>query len=154
VTNLELLDYEWMRQLITIILLLPTLTSFAQDKRSSDTTVCIFVTDPVPSYPGGIDSLRAFIKKNLKYPKGRVDYVGTVYVGFLVQEDGSTTDFKVIKGLCEVCDKNAIETLEKMPKWIPALIDEKPIRTRMIVPVKYELYTAQPRQRHISTSCN
>jgi Gram-negative bacterial TonB protein C-terminal len=93
----------------------------------------------MPSYPGGIDSLKTFIKKNLKYQEGRTDYVGVVYVGFTVKEDGSTTDFKVVRGLCDICDKNAIETLEKMPKWIPALIDDKPTRSRMVFPVKYEL---------------
>jgi periplasmic protein TonB len=128
-----------MRRLTIILLTLLSSTSFGQAKDALDSTDGILVTNPMPSYPGGIDSLRTFITKNLKYPKGRVDYVGVVYVGFTVREDGSATDFKVVKGLCDICDKNAIETLEKMPKWVPAILDNKPTRTRMILPVKYEL---------------
>jgi periplasmic protein TonB len=128
-----------MRQLTTIILICFTLTSFGQDKDSTETTNYMFVSDPMPSYPGGIDSLRTVIKRNLKYPKGKVDYAGVVYVEFVVTEDGSTTDFKVVKGLCDICDKNAIETLKKMSKWTPAMVNDKPIRTRLILPVKYEL---------------
>ena len=128
-----------MRQWTTILLLLFTLTSFGQDKNSTDSSTFVCVADPMPSYPGGIDSLRTFIKRNLKYPKGTVDYVGVVYVGFVVTENGSTTDFKIVKGLCEMCDKNAIEALKKMPKWIPAIVDNKPTRTRVTLPVKHEL---------------
>ena len=124
-----------MRQLAIIILTLLTVTSFGQDNDSVKEG--IFVTEPMPSYPGGPDSLWTFIKKNTKYPKGTLDYTGTVYVGFVVTEDGSLTNFKVMKGLCDICDENAIETLRKMPNWIPALIDNKPIRARIVLPVKY-----------------
>ena len=128
-----------LRQLTTIILILFALNSFGQDKDLSDSANHIFITDAMPSYPGGTDSLRTFIKRNLKYPKGTADYVGVVYISFMVTEDGSTTDFKVAKGLCEICDKNAIETLEKMPKWIPAMVGDRPTKTRMIASVKFEL---------------
>lgn len=127
-----------MRYLTIIILILFALPSFGQDKDSSDSVDHTLVTDPMPSYPGGLDSLRMFIKRNLKYPKGTVSYVGVVYIAFIVTEDGSTTDFKVVKGLCDICDKNAIETLKKMPKWIPAMVGDRPTKTKMIVPVKFE----------------
>jgi hypothetical protein len=141
VTKLAILHYgiKSMKKLATVILIFLTLTSFGQDKEQSDSTNYIFITDPMPSYPGGIDSLRTFIKRNLKYPKGTVDYVGIVYVSFLVKEDGSATEFKIVKGLCDPCDKNAIEALEKMPKWTPAMVNDKPTKTRMVLPVKYEL---------------
>lgn len=116
-----------------------SLTSFGQGERPDDIVNYTSVAEPRPTYPGGIDSLRTFIEKNLKYAKGTVDHAGVVYVQFIVTEDGSTTDFKVLKGLCSVCDKNAIETLKKMPKWIPPIVNNKPTRTRMILPVKYEL---------------
>lgn len=128
-----------MTRLITIILTLIALTSFGQDKNSTDSTTCLFITDPMPSYPGGYGALKDFIKENLKYPKGKTDYVGTVYVSFVVKEDGSTDEFKIVKGLCETCDKNAIETLKKMPNWTPAMLNDKPTSTKMIVPVKFEL---------------
>lgn len=125
-----------MKYLTIIILISLTTISFGQN-RDSIAQNYIYVTDPMPSYPGGFDSLRTFIKRNLKYPKGAADYVGTVYVAFTIIEDGSPTDFKIVKGLCETCNINAIETLKKMPNWIPAMVNDKPTRTRMVLPVKY-----------------
>lgn len=127
-----------MRQLTILILVFLALTSLAQDKGSFETTKDIYIGDPMPAYPGGFDSLKAFIKKNLKYPKGTT-WHGAVYVEFIVTENGSTTDFKIVKGLCDICDENAIEALKKMPKWIPAIRHDKPTRTKMILSVKYEL---------------
>ncbi|HYI77216.1 MAG TPA: TonB family protein [Chryseolinea sp.] len=124
-----------MTQLIIVILTLLTVASFGQEKDSVQHY--IFITEQMPSYPGGLDSLKDFIKKNTKYPNGTADYVGTVYVELTVIEDGSLTDFKIVRALCDACDKNAIETLKKMPKWIPATVNEKPTRTRMVIPVKY-----------------
>jgi hypothetical protein len=126
---------EIMKRLVIIILTLLTVTSFGQDKDSVQNY--IFVTEPVPSYPGGLDSLKAFIKRNTRYPKGTADYVGSVFVEFTIIEDGSPTDFKIVRGLCDICDKNPIETLKKMPQWIPAMVNDKPTRTRMVLPVKY-----------------
>jgi len=127
-----------MRQLILIILTALTWGSCDQEN-VSDPPVCFLVADPMPTYPGGFDSLRTFLKINLRCPKEAMHYGGTVYVGFTIIEDGSATDFKILRGLCDICDKNAIDALGKMPKWIPGMVKEKPVRTRMVLPVKYKL---------------
>ncbi len=137
VTKWDLLDYgdESMKKSIAIILTALTSSSFAQENVSADSDACVFVADQMPRYPGGLESLSAFIKSNLTYPKGATHYEGAVYVAFIINKDGSATEFKILRGLCDVCDKNAIEVLEKMPKWIPGTVKEKPVRTRMVLPV-------------------
>lgn len=92
-----------------------------------------------PAFPGGLDSLKSFISKNLKYPYKRQDVEGKVFVQFVVNEDGSISDVNVIKGLCEPCDKNAIEVISKMPKWIPGKVQDKIVKTKMVIPIKFEL---------------
>jgi len=57
-----------------------------------------------------------------------------VFIEFVVNEDGSLSDFKVVKGLSETIDKSVLETFMKMPNWVPARKDSKPIKTKMVMP--------------------
>jgi periplasmic protein TonB len=127
-----------MRQLTTIILTLLTLTSFGQDKDSTDTTNYIFVSEPMPSYPGGHAEMIKFIKRNLKYPRDSRTVQGKVYVEFVVNENGSLSDIRVVKGLVDSLDNSALEIVKKMPKWIPAKRDDKPIRTKMVIAISFD----------------
>lgn len=140
VTKLELLDYgqKRMRQLPTIILTLLTLTSFGQEKDSVDSTNYIFVEEPIPSYPGGHAEMIKFIKKNLKYPKDSGMVRGKVYVEFVINDTGSLSDIRVVKGLTDSFDNSALETVKNMPKWIPAKRDDKPIKTKMILAITFD----------------
>jgi outer membrane biosynthesis protein TonB len=81
-----------MRRLTTIFLTLLTLTSFGQDKDSTDTTNYVFVSEPMPSYPGEHAEIIKFIKRNLKYPRESRTIQGKVYVEFVVNENGSLSD--------------------------------------------------------------
>lgn len=125
-----------MRQLTTILLTLLTLTSFGQEIDSTNSIACVFVSEPMPSYPGGLAEMDRFIKKNLKYPKGMC-VEGKVYVEFIVNENGSLSDFKVVKGLTDPFNNSALETIKKMPNWIPAKRDNQAIRTKMIIPITF-----------------
>lgn len=91
-------------------------------------------------FPGGIESLYRFIKKNLKFnSQDFTKGAGTkVFIRFVVNEDGSLTDFEVLKSSCEECNAKVIEVFKKMPRWIPSKINGKPVRQKMIFPVILE----------------
>jgi TonB family protein len=127
-----------MRLPITIILALVTLTSFGQVNDSTYSSNCIFVTEPMPSYPGGHSEMMNFIKKNLEYPRDSRTVQGKVYVEFVVNETGSLSDFKIFKGLADSFDNSALETVKKMPKWIPAERNGKSIKTKMVVAISFD----------------
>lgn len=126
-----------MRSLIALILTVLTLTAFGQDRNSTDSTNYIFVSEPMPSYPGGHAEMIKFIGKNLKYPRHSRTVQGKVYVEFVVGEDGSLSDFRIVKGLAESFDRSALQALTKMPSWIPAKRDNIPIRTKIVIPVTF-----------------
>src|SRR5687767_6612365 len=126
-----------MRQLTIVILTLLTGTSFGQDKDSIDSNRIILVTEPVPGYPGGYAEMNNFIRKNLKYPKDSRTVKGKVFIEFVVNEDGSLSDFRVVKGLAESFDNSALAIVKKMPDWIPAKRDNKAIRTKMVIPITF-----------------
>src|SRR5262245_31118701 len=126
-----------MRPLITLVLILPTLTSLGQDKDSTNSTEYIFITESTPSYPGGQAQMNNFIRHNLSTPRGYRKVQGKVFIEFVVNEDGSLSDFRVVKGLADALDKSALRTVMMMPKWIPAKRDDKPIQTKMIIPITF-----------------
>jgi protein TonB len=127
-----------MRQLTIIILTLLTLSSFGQDKDSTVSTNYVLVNEPMPLYSGGHAEMTKFIKKNLKYRRDSRTVRGKVYVEFVVNENGSLSDFRIVKGLVDSFDNSALETVKKMPNWIPAERDNKPIRTKIVIPITFD----------------
>lgn len=74
---------------------------------------------------------------NLEYPKDGRCAEGSVYIEFIVNEDGSLSDFGVLKGILESFDNSALETVKKMPNWTPAQRGNKPTRTKLVIPIAF-----------------
>ncbi|MBQ9508009.1 MAG: energy transducer TonB [Bacteroidales bacterium] len=74
--------------------------------------------DCVPEYPGGTDSLYAFLKENVHRPEGAQEVNGTVLVEFVVEVDGSISEPKILKSLTPELDAEAIRVVKLMPKFI------------------------------------
>ncbi len=74
--------------------------------------------DCVPEYPGGMDSLSAFLKENVHRPEGSREADGTVLVEFVVEVDGSISEPKILKSLTPELDAEAIRVVKLMPKFI------------------------------------
>ena len=57
------------------------------------------VCEQMPQYPGGTGELMKFISMNIRYPKLAHEYgvKGRVLVQFVVEKDGSVTDFNILK---------------------------------------------------------
>ena len=95
--------------------------------------------DKTAQFPGGPDSLKSFIRKNLCYPSEDC-FEGSVIVRFIVEKDGSISDVKVIRSIEPLVDDEAVRVVRSMPKWIPAEKDGKAVRSRSMLPVKFGLY--------------
>lgn len=54
-----------------------------------------------------------------------------VQVEFIVDTDGTPTNFKMTKGVNQEFDDELITVLEQMPTWQPALVNNKPVAKRM-----------------------
>ena len=63
--------------------------------------------------------MRDFISKNLRYPIFAKEngIQGRVQVSFIVEKDGSLTDFVIIQSEDPSLDKEAIRVVKSMPKW-------------------------------------
>ena len=97
--------------------------------------------DQMPEYPGGTIALNKHLKSNLKYPKDLVrnKISGKVFTSFIIKQDGSIVNIKVIRGVHEILDKEAIRVISLMPKWKPGYKDGKPIDVSFVIPVNYSI---------------
>ncbi len=99
------------------------------------------VVEEDPQFPGGIDSLYAFIQRNLRYPEKAFSYKieGTVYVTFSVEKDGSISAIKILRDIGGGCGDEVVRVVKLMPKWIPGKQRGIPVRTQFNLPVKFKL---------------
>ncbi len=78
----------------------------------------------VPSFPGGEDSLRSFISRNIKYPEAerRLNIQGEVKVRFAVGSDGAISDVVIMQEVSNGpgLTRQTLLAVKKMPKWVPA----------------------------------
>jgi TonB family protein len=95
----------------------------------------------MPDLIGGVDVLFRFIKKTLAYPNDAVinNIEGTVEITFLVNIDGSLSDFKVARGIGHGCDEAAVEVLKKSPKWRPGRFNGRAVKMPASVSILFKL---------------
>ena len=100
-----------------------------------------YAVEERPMFPGGEEKLMKYISDNLNYPKIAKEkkIEGTVYVAFVVKEDGIISDIKVARGLGNGCDQEAIRVIKSMPKWKPANQRGTPVPFRFVLPIKFKL---------------
>lgn len=98
----------------------------------------------MPVYPGGTDALMKDLNANLIYPdmEKENEIQGTVYMGFVVEKDGSITNVQVKRGVNggPGLTKAAETAVKKLKKFeTPAKNNGKPVRYQYTLPVKFKL---------------
>jgi protein TonB len=106
-----------------------------------DEPVDIRVVEDLPQFPGGAAGFMKWLTKNLRYPASAQSQQvkGRVVAQFIVNKDGSVTDLEVTEHLNHACDNEVLRVLRMMPKWEPGLMDAKPCRTKVCIPVVFNL---------------
>ena len=52
-------------------------------------------------------------------------------IEFIVDTDGTPTNFNVVKGVNTEFDDELISVLEQMPTWQPAILNDRPVAKKM-----------------------
>lgn len=97
--------------------------------------------DSLASFPGGEYELMRFIKDHITYPEyeKELDISGRVLIRFVVEKDGTLSDFDILKSVSPGLDCEAIKLAKMLPTWIPAKIDGKPVRVYYAIPIYFKL---------------
>lgn len=100
-----------------------------------------FIVEDMPEYPGGDSALRDYIANNVKYPEvaKKNGVQGKVYITFIVDVDGSTSDAKVARGVDPSLDKEALRVVSSLPKWKPGKQKGKAVKVSYTVPINFAL---------------
>jgi len=116
------------------------------------------VADFPPEFPGGLEAMSHFLSQNIKYPKDAMDkkQEGKVFINFVVEKDGTLSNFKIIRGIGGSCDEEALRVAKSMPKWEPARMKNgKKVAVEMNLPIHFKLDSkkvppAQPAQEEVT----
>lgn len=97
--------------------------------------------DKRPSFRGGRDALDKYLADNINYPatdrENKIE--GRVFVGFIVEEDGSLSNIEAVRGPSETLKAEAVRVLLKSPKWYPGVKNNKLVRTAYAMPIEFRL---------------
>lgn len=99
------------------------------------------VVEELPEFPGGDVALMTYIQKNINYPAdaAKNGIQGRVTVSFIVEKDGSLSDFVIIRSPDPSLSKEVIRVLSFMPKWKPGKQNGKIVRVKWSMPVTFKL---------------
>lgn len=97
------------------------------------------VVEVVPQFPGGMDALYEYLRKNVNYPVGakEMGVQGRVIVQFVVGKDGQIREVKVVKGVDPLLDAEAERVIKTMPKWNPGRQGNQAVSVRYTMPVVF-----------------
>lgn len=117
-----------------------TIAQKVKDKSDYDKIIVKDINDSIekqPEYPGGIEEFYKLVGVNFKIPaealKQKLE--GKAIIEFMVERDGSLSEFKIVKDLGYGIGNEAIRTIKLSPKWIPGIKDGKPARVLYTLPI-------------------
>lgn len=115
------------------------------DKGSAyDGVVAYYDCDQKPMFlsrPDPADFLEKWVYQYLKYPEQAMlnGDQGRVMVEFIIEKDGKVTNVRVIKGVTDALDAEAVKVVSASPKWKPGRVSGEKVRTSMTIPVEFKL---------------
>lgn len=131
-----------MKRYMIYCLLLISITSAAQEqpqKAKVQKGFGVTMTQVQPEFPGGPDSLQAFLNHHLEYPEKakRMHIQGKVYVGFMVDRTGKIGKPRILSSASEELDQEALRVVGLMPDWKPGTAGGSPVDVQYILPIDF-----------------
>ena len=120
----------------------PTTTANNIDnQKKSDKEEIFVVVEEQPQYPGGTQAMMNFLGENTIYPAEahKNGIQGRVIITFIVNKDGSLSDFEVVRGQDPLLDAEAVRVISSMPKWKPGMQRGEAVNVRFTLPIVFRL---------------
>ena len=94
------------------------------------------VVENMPELVGGIEGLQ----KRVRYPEiaKKAGVEGTVFLQFVVDEEGNVVDPQVVRGIGAGCDEEALKAI-RTAKFKPGKQRGKPVKVKFSLPVRFRL---------------
>lgn len=84
--------------------------------------------------------LESFYGK-IKYPAQarENDIQGKVVIRFVIEKDGSVSNFEIVEAIGYGCEEEVIETIQMVVPWVPAILNGAYVRSFHELPVIFKL---------------
>jgi hypothetical protein len=93
-----------------------------------------------PNYPDGMENFYKFVGENFQKPKtpDDVKLKGKVYATFVIEKDGSLSNYKILRDIGYGTGEETIRVLKLSQNWIPGQINGEPVRTTFALPISIQ----------------
>jgi protein TonB len=97
----------------------------------------------MPTPVGGEEAWAKFLNKNLRFPpEAQADGVGgRVFVGFVIEKDGSLSNISVERSAGHGFDEEATRVLKLANPWKPGIQNGRPVRVKFVIPINFQVAT-------------
>lgn len=95
----------------------------------------------LPKFKGGNEKLLYFLQSRIINPE-KVDSIiiqKKLMVSFFVEKNGECHGFEIIEGYTKKYNDELMRILKKMPKWLPATYRGMAIKSKIVLPITYNL---------------
>lgn len=111
-----------------------TLQESAEPNLADSLDDVFYIVEEMPKFmDGDIVTYRQYLKSQLKFPERLQESSpqGKVYASFIVEEDGSISHIKIVRGVDPLMDNEVLRVMRKIAtetKWTPGKQLGKPVR--------------------------
>ncbi len=97
--------------------------------------------DEQPVFPGGDHGMTTFINQTREYPYNahNAGIEGRVLCSFIINEDGSVSDVRIVRGVESSLNNEAIRIISSMPKWKAGRENGQAVKVRYVTPIVFRL---------------
>jgi hypothetical protein len=91
--------------------------------------------DVLPVPENGMENFLTFFTKNYNAPKIEKGFKDKCSIIFVIEKDGSLSNFNIIKNTPKEIGEEAIRVLKTAPNWIPGKLKNKIVRSTYVLPI-------------------
>lgn len=94
--------------------------------------------DVLPSPEYGFEKFYAYFHNNYIDAAKIEDHEGRVFISFVVEKDGSLSNFEVVRNTFNANEEEVIRILKTGPKWIPGKANNQIVRSTYNLPITFK----------------
>lgn len=97
------------------------------------------VVEHKPQFPGGEMALLKYVAEHLQMPSSCIEWSSArVVVRFVVTKTGEVGRVEVVRSAGEPFDSVVVNTVKRLPKFVPGKMGDKPVNTWYTLPVQFK----------------
>ena len=117
-------------------------TADVEEEEVEEVAIPFFVVEQKPSFnKGDANEFAKWVNARLVYPElaKENNVQGRVTLQFTVETDGRVTNVRVLRGVDESLDKEAVRVVSSSPKWEPGRQRDRAVKVTYTFPVIFQL---------------